>query len=191
MVSLMFCGFSFSHSGNWHQESLSLGLVEVPLIFQSESAQFGCFLIYSIHLRLLDMKEKLQRLKDTLWYEQYEHQQSQFGMFNRGWWCLFSIMCAVWSASPWLCLTVLLASKACPCIPCVFCARDIKKVNPRHQSWTLAKLLTPSPTVTGWLKVRLPLLQLDLYLHVDLRNRRADFCALGFHTQPEQTAEGG
>lgn len=74
--------------------------------------------------------EKLQRLKDTLWYEQYEHQQSQFGMFNRGWWCPFSIMCAVWSTSPWLCLTVLLASKACPCIPCAFCARGIKKSQP-------------------------------------------------------------
>ena len=24
--------------------------------------------------------------------------------------------------------------------------------------------------------MRLPLLQLDLYLHIDLRNRRADFC---------------
>ena len=76
------------------------------------------------------MKKKLQRLKDTLWYEQYEHQQSQFGMFNRGWWFPFSIMCAVWSASPWLCLTVLLASKACPCIPCVFCARDVKESQP-------------------------------------------------------------
>ena len=38
------------------------------------------------------------------------------------------------------------------------------------------KLTQPKLPMAFKTKVRLPLLQLDLYLHVDLRNRRADFC---------------
>lgn len=44
---------------------------------------------------------------------------------------------------------------------------------PKFQIWRSADVLRADP-------VRLPLLQLDLYLHVDLRNRRADFCTPNF-----------
>lgn len=53
------------------------------------------------------------------------------------------------------------------------CDPEAGSKKPKFQIWRSADVLRADP-------VRLPLLQLDLYLHVDLRNRRADFCTPNF-----------
>ncbi|CAL1171977.1 unnamed protein product [Cladocopium goreaui] len=51
------------------------------------------------------------------------------------------------------------------------CDPEAESKKPKFQIWRSADVLRA---------VRLPLLQLDLYLHIDLRNRRADFCTPNF-----------
>lgn len=53
------------------------------------------------------------------------------------------------------------------------CDPEAESKKPKFQIWRSADVLRAEP-------VRLPLLQLDLYLHIDLRNRRADFCTPNF-----------
>jgi len=53
------------------------------------------------------------------------------------------------------------------------CDPEASPVRPQFQIWRSADVLHADP-------VRLPLLQLDLYMHVDIRNRRADFCTPNF-----------
>lgn len=53
------------------------------------------------------------------------------------------------------------------------CDPEATSTKPKFQIWRSADVLRADP-------VHLPLLQLDLYLHIDLRNRRADFCTPNF-----------
>jgi len=68
---------------------------------------------------------------------------------------------------PYSATTTRCVSKYAECDP------EAESKKPKFQIWRSADVLRADP-------VRLPLLQLDLYLHVDLRNRRADFCTPNF-----------